>query len=121
MSGNRHGDGGAAVVNGLLEAAARLDAMQEKYSLEELWKLVASGSAQGSGNPSDRSLGSSHHVMRMHIQEFAAPQLRAEVFAVLVLYQLVKSGAPCVTDARFSFSVIPIFPQGNIFDPKISG
>ena len=45
MSGNRHGDGGAAVVNGLLEAAALLDAMQEKYSLEELWKLVASGSA----------------------------------------------------------------------------
>ena len=119
MSGNRHGDGGAAVVNGLLEAAARLDAMQEKYSLEELWKLVASGSAQGSGNPSDRSLGSSHHVMRMHIQEFAAPQLRAEVFAVLVLYQLVKSGAPSVTDARFSLSVrevLAIEEDGNLSD-----
>ena len=116
MSGNRHADAGAAVAaDMLLNAAARLEAVQEKYSLEELWKLVASGSAKGSGNPSDRSLGSSHHVMRMHIQEFAAPQLRTEVFAVLMLYQLVKSRAPSVADARFSLSVREVlaFEEGG--------
>ena len=114
MSGNHHG-GGAANVNALLNAAQHAADIQVKYSLEELWKLVASGSAQGSGNPSDRSLGSSHHVMRMHIQEFAAPQLRTEVFAVLVLYQLVKSRAPSVADARFSLSVREVlaFEEGG--------
>jgi len=38
MSGNRHGDGGAAGASSLLAAAARLDAMQEKYSLELMQK-----------------------------------------------------------------------------------